>query len=502
MKVPLFGLLVCFLAIRAMAVTSLIPHVRESRAGCGVCKVDVPVSVSHDATLPAEGYTMEITSGDVRITAADDAGIFYARQTLGQLAVAADSATNYPCCTIRDWPAYRWRGVLIDDCRHFFGRETVKRVLDLMAMYKLNVLHWHLTDDQGWRMDIPGMPELAKCGSVRPSSPKRGAELEELGKFRYRSEQNGQQYGPFYYTEADLREVVAYAAERHITIIPEVDLPGHMRSAIAAYPHLTCFPTNITTRMAHNDWGVTTDVLCVGNDDVLPFLEKVLDFVCDVFPSKVIHIGGDECPRVNWEKCPKCRARMKSEGLKDAKDLQGWMTHKMAEYLAGKGRRIVGWDEILAGDVPQSAIGQSWRTQQGNGAGAELVSAAAGAMKGHDMIVSPHTECYYNYKTGLEDDPFQAAGYPITLAKAYAFDPMTGVPENCSGRILGSEACLWSEYIWNEYDLEWKMWPRALAMAEILWSNPHPRDFADFRKRVAIHRKRLIKMGVNCQPLE
>ena len=462
--------------------------------------MNTSVVVKRDASLPVEGYWLEVGTKEIVIRSSDAAGEFCARQTLKQLEEVADGKTNYPCCTIRDWPAYRWRGVLIDDCRHFFGRETVKRVLNLMAMYKLNVLHWHLTDDQGWRIDVPGMPELVKYGSVRASSPKHGAELKELGDFRYQSEQNGQQYGPFYYTEAELREIVAYADARHITVVPEVDLPGHMRSAIAAYPNLTCFPAHITNRMAHCDWGVTTDVLCVGNDEILSFLERVLDFLCSVFPSEVIHIGGDECPRVNWEKCPKCRMRMNQEGLKTAGDLQTWITHKVADYLAKKGRRIMGWDEILAGDVPASAIGQSWRTQKGEGA--DLVNAAAGAMRGHDMVVNPHTECYYNYWPGVKDDPFMSAGYPITIEKAYMFDPMTGVPENCRGHILGSEACLWSEYIWNEYDLEWKMWPRTLAMAELLWANPQPRDFADFRKRVAIHRKRLVRAGVNCQPLE
>lgn len=375
------------------------------------------------------------------------------------------------------------------------------RVIDQMSHYKLNVLHWHLTDDQGWRIDVPRLPELARFGSVRASSPKHGAELAELGQFRYRSEQNGQAYGPYFYTADDLREVVRYAAERHVAIVPEIDLPGHMRSAIAAYPNLACFPQNVTNRMAHSDWGVATEVLCVGNDEVLRFLEKVMDFVCDVFPGEAVHIGGDECPRISWERCPKCRRRMEAEGMKDAGELQAWVTRRMAVYLKGKGRRIVGWDEILAGDVPAEAICQSWRTQTGNGAGTAFVAGAAGAARGHDMVISPHTECYYNYSQGIEDDPFQYAGLTIPLERAYVFDPMKGVDERNRARILGSEACLWSEYIWNEYDLEWKMWPRALAMSEVLWSGPTQRDYADFVRRAKVHRKRLIQDGVNSAPV-
>ncbi len=489
------------LAYSASAFPALLPLPREVRVRTGGCPATAEVRERREASLPREGYVIDVTEGGVEIVSVDAAGAFYARETLRQLAVVENGRTNYPCCTIRDWPAYRWRGVLIDDSRHFFGRETVERVIDQMSRYKLNVLHWHLTDDQGWRIDVPGLPELARRGSVRASSPRHGAELAELGGFRYRSEQNGQVYGPFFYTEADLRDIVRYAAKRHVTIVPEIDLPGHMRAAIAAYPSLTCFPQGVTNRMAHSDWGVATEVLCVGNDEVLRFLEKVMDFVCDVFPGEVVHIGGDECPRINWERCPKCRRRMEAEGLKDSGELQAWITCRMAACLKRKGRRIIGWDEILAGSVPLDAIGQSWRTREGNGAGTAFVRGSAGAARGHDMVISPHTECYYNYPQGLEDDPFQYAGIPLPLERAYAFDPMRGVDVRDRARILGSEACLWSEYVWNEYDLEWKMWPRALAMAEILWSSPEPRDYGDFLRRARIHRSRLVRGGVNSAPV-
>ena len=492
-----------FAALTGSGALTLVPQPRQIAVqGDFTDRTNVTVAV--DQTIPAEGYRMKVSADGVEIASSDEAGAFYARQTLRQLAATVDGRTVYPCCSITDSPAYRWRGVLMDEGRHFFGKETVKQLLDLMAYHKLNVLHWHLTEDQGWRIDVPGMPELAKYGAVRAESPKHRARLKHLGNFQYRSaELNGQQYGPFFYTRADLEEVVAYAKARHITVVPEIELPGHSRGALAAFPHLACFPENIKPRMAQSDWGVTTDVLCVGNDETLRFLERVLDYVCDVFPSEVIHIGGDECPRVAWEKCPKCQARMKAEGLKKEGDLQAWITRRMADYLAKKGRRIMGWDEILGGDVPKSAIGQSWRTQAGNGAGTELVSGAAGAVKGFDMVISPHTECYYSYSALIKEDPFFYSGGNLTLARAYDFNPMKGVPEEARGRILGSEACIWSEYAWNEYDFAWKLWPRGCAMAEILWTNPpEPRDFGEFRARIETHRRRLIGMGVNCQPLE
>jgi hexosaminidase len=289
-----------------------------------------------------------------------------------------------------------------------------------------------------------------------------------------------------------------------VEVVPEIELPGHAIAALAAFPELSCFPESVNPRMAESNWGIFTNVFCVGNDKTLRVLEKVMDYVCEVFPFEVVHIGGDECPWVNWERCPKCQARMKAEGLKHASELQGWITRKMAEYLAKKGRRIMGWDEILAGDVPKTAIGQSWRTQAKEGAGTDHVSAAAGALKGFDMVVSPHNLCYYTYFSGLKEDPFQySTKIPLTLEKAYSFDPMAGIPESARSRILGSEACCWGEFTWNGYDLMWKMWPRSCAMAEILWTNPpHPRDFGDFRERVKDHRKRLVEMYINCQPVE
>ena len=507
MVCSMMAAVLCGTVFAAVAKPVIVPAPQEMKVKEGSYSVKASAvdrslySFEKDASLPKEGYARSVTAKGIAVRSADESGRFYAEQTLRQLASEKSGTLTFPCVEITDSPSFVWRGALLDEGRHFFGRETVKNMIDLMAYHKLNVLHWHLTEDQGWRIDIPGMPELVQYGSWRKESPKHGSKLQSFGNFRYKSELNGQKYGPFYYTEAELREVVAYAASKHIRVVPEVDIPGHMRSAIAAYPNLTCFPENIKERSAHSDWGISTDVLCIGNDETVAFLEKVFDFICAVFPSEVIHIGGDECPRINWEKCPKCRARMEKEGFTKAGQLQGWITRRMAAHLAKRGRRIMGWDEILADDAPKSAIGQSWRTQKGNGAGTTLVGGAEAARLGYDMVMNPHTETYYDYRQGLEDDPFQYPGGNIPLSRAYAFDPCAGVVLEARKHVLGSQAQMWSEYIWNEYDLAWKMWPRACAMSEVLWTGSEKKDFADFLKRMETHRRRLIKMGVNCAPL-
>ena len=499
MLVATFVAAVTLTVVSLTTCAALVPMPQSVKELQGCVRYSAPV-YEQDASLGHEAYRLRVGDNGIVITSSSKAGAFYAEKTLAQLRQADGS---YPAVEIEDWPAYPWRGFLLDEGRHFFGKETVKRVLDLMAYHKLNVFHWHLTEDQGWRIDVPGMPELVKYGSVRPESPSHDATLKKLADYQYRSESlNGIPYGPYFYSESDLREIVAYAKERHIKVVPEIDMPGHALAILAAYPKLACFPENIKRRMAWPDWGIFADVLCVGNDDTLGFLYRVLDYVCDVFPSDVIHIGGDECPFVNWAKCPKCQARMKAEGLKEAKELQGWLTTKVAEYLAKKGRRIMGWDEILAGNVPQSAIGQSWRTSNRNGSGTDLVSGGLGAERGHDMVMTPHDETYYAYQQGLGEDPFARDGEVLPLEKAYSFDPARSVSPSAKKRILGSEACLWSEYIWNEYDLAWRAWPRTCAMAEVLWRNPAPRDYSDFEKRMEVHRKRLIRMGVNCAPLK
>ena len=438
---------------------SLIPAPREMKATEGFFVSDspgdsVPLRSETDASLPKEGYRLSVTPDGISVRAADDAGVFYARQTLRQLGAKSGKKWRYPCVEITDSPAYRWRGVLLDEGRHFFGKETVRNLLDLMAMYKFNVFHWHLTEDQGWRLDIPGYPKLAKFGSMRRRSPAHGASLQrgqdKDGARTYHStEMTTEAYGPFYYTADDVKEILAYAKERHIEVMPEIELPGHARGALGAYPEFSCFPERIPAGAAADDWGIFRDVFCMGNDETVRFLENVLDYVCELFPSQVIHIGGDECPTVNWAACPKCKARMEKEGLTKPSELQIWITRHMAAHLAKKGRRIMGWDEILNGDVPKTAIGQSWRIAAKEGAGTDHVSGAEGAIKGHDMVISPHNLTYYSYLQGLAEDPFQRTGGTLPLEKAYTFDPSAGVPEAARAHILGGQCCLWGEYVWN-----------------------------------------------------
>ena len=248
-------------------------------------------------------------------------------------------------------------------------------------------------------------------------------------------------------------------------------------------------------------WGIESDVLCIGNDRALKFMENVIDWTCRVFPGDVVHIGGDECPQERWKTCPKCQARIKAEGLKDVGDLQPWVTRRFVKFLEARGKRALGWDEYLLGDIPKSAIGMSWREDR-VGAGHELVSGAAAAARGHDVVMTPTSYCYLDYGQGLKEDPFTYIFGKITLERCYSFDPCAGVPEEARRHILGGQGNNWSEYTWNEYDLQWKAWPRMLALAEVFWLGERKQGYADFERRARIHRGRLVASGINCAPIE
>lgn len=462
------------------------------------------IAVDRDHSLTREGYRLAVSENGIRAVVADDAGAFYALQTLRQLAVPVKAGVfAVPCVEITDSPQYRWRGVLLDDARHFLGKETVKKTLDLMGQYKLNVFHWHLVDDQGWRLEIKKHPELVEYGSVRPASVGFGERPVRLPDGGVRYKVNGEKYGPFFYTQDDVREIVAYAAERHITVVPEIEIPGHERALLAARPDLACRGSELE-RVPRVFWSAEKDVLCVGNDDMIKYMEEIFDEVCDLFPSEIIHIGGDECPKDRWKACVKCQARKKALGLDDERGLQAWMTAHFAEYLGRKGRRVVGWDEVLYGNVPKSVIGMNWRVSAKVGVGGDYVSAADAISRGFDMVMTPGRLCYYSEPQSIPDDPYPYynVGSGTPLEKAYSFDPMENLPDAARSHVLGGQASVWTESIWNRYDLEWKMWPRTLAMAEILWSAPAvPRDYQDFRRRAIAHRQRLIKQHVNCAPV-
>lgn len=439
-----------------------------------------------DANLPPEGYRLVISPSEVTVASRDEAGAFYARQTIRQL------GNPLPCGTIEDCPSFRWRGLMLDEGRHFFGKEVVKRCLDRMAEYKLNVFHWHLTEDQGWRIALDRFPELTRYGAVRPDAVAHGSRgLPSRGDCVL----TGMRYGPYFYTSSDISEILSYAKERHIVVVPEVELPGHLQALLAAHPEFSC--RGDLPRTPRVNYDISDEVLCVGNDRAVAFMEQVYDEIVKMFPNAHVHIGGDECPRVRWKDCVKCQRRIRDLGLKDEEALQGWVTRHFTDYLAKKGRRAIGWDEVLAGEPSAETVIQCWR---------DAKFASAAAMKGHDVIVSPVLETYFSVSQGLSDrDPYTYLSPELTLPleKVYRFDPLRGIDDSVKARVLGAECCLWSECIWNLYDLEWKLLPRLCAFAEALWSAPPaPRDTDDFLRRMNIHRRRLIGRGINCAPLK
>jgi len=431
------------------------------------------VSFSAAKGVEPEGYVLSVAKDKIKVKAGDAAGFFYAVQTLRQLSPGA-SATGklgdaFPAVEISDYPRYHWRGLLLDECRHFFGINEVKRLLDQMAFYKMNVLHWHLTDDQGWRIEIDAYPDLAKYGSKRPATWKWG------GK---KGGNDGKPYGPFFYTKAQIREVLDYAAKRHISIMPEIEMPGHSYAVVSVYPELYCEgQKKIEGRGAATKTGVFREVVCPSNPKVYEFYEKVLDEVCELFPSQYIHVGGDEVPRKNWKTCPRCQAFMKKHGMKDEAGLQSYFTEHFTKYLSKKGRRAIGWDEILEGGIPKETMVMSWRGAKG---GIKAASA------GHDVVMTPNTHCYFDY-------PYKR----ISTEKAYMFNPCAGIPADKQSHVLGGQCNNWTERTPTPKSLESKIFPRFFGMAEALWTAPAKRDWEEFSGRVKVHSEIARKAGLN-----
>ena len=471
-----FGLALTVGAVAAAARTEselpLIPYPQTVVRGGGrsFC---AQVEYGEDAALAPESYRISVGPEAVRVVSSSPAGRFYAKVTLEQL--RGDDG-SLPCVEISDAPAFRWRGVLLDESRHFFGKATVKRVLDRMASCKLNVFHWHLVDSHGWRIALDRHPELAKRGSTRPMPDwDRWIRDPQIGT-----------YGPYYYTKDDLREIVDYAAARHIRIVPEIEIPGHSRAVLQCHPDFFCRDFDAFMEMMHGEKKEHLDqvgVVCLGNDDVLRFFEEVLDEVCEIFPGDVIHIGGDECPRENWKSCPKCQERIRRLALKDEDGLQSWATRHFVDYLAKKGRKALGWDEILSGGLAEGALVMSWR-------GAEGGIAAADA--GHDVIMCPHRFCYLDYRTTERDDkcPYPGFAEDLPIEKVYSLDLFAGIPEAKRKFVIGTETLNWTESTWREEDLFYKMWPRTYANAELAWTGCGKRTYADFSGRLADFLKR------------
>lgn len=419
----------------------------------------------------AEAYKLIVNDKRVCISGASEAGVFYGIQTLRKsLPVAQDINVNLSAVEIYDKPRFAYRGAMLDVARHFYTVDEVKTFIDMLALHNINRFHWHLTDDQGWRIEIKKYPKLVSVASERKETV--------VGRW-YSGIYDGKPYGG-YYTQDELRDVIDYAAKRHITIIPEVDLPGHMQAALTAYPELGCTGGPYEVRTI---WGVSQDVLCVGNDFTLQFVKDVLSEVADIFPSEYIHIGGDECPKVRWEKCPKCQERIKSLGLKsDAKHtkeqrLQSYMIQEAAKYLKEKGKRIIGWTEILEGGLVPDATLMSWIGESG---GIEA------AHQHHDVIMTPNTYLYFDYYQSkkVEDEPLAIGGY-LPIEKTYNYEPMPKeLTKEEQQYIKGVQANLWTEYIPVFSQVQYMVLPRLGAAAEVQWTDPSKKDYKDFLRRV------------------
>ena len=419
----------------------------------------------------AEGYSLTVDAKGVNITGASPAGVFYGMQTLRKaLPITEGGKIELPAVTINDYPRFSYRGAHLDVSRHFFTTDSIKRFVDMLALHNLNRFHWHLTDDQGWRIEIKKYPELTTIAAQRDETV--------IGKNS--PEYDGKHYGPFFYTQEECREIVAYAAERHITVIPEIDLPGHMQAALAAYPEYGCTggPYEVWKM-----WGVSDNVLCAGNDATLSFIEDILSEVIEVFPSEYIHIGGDECPKTQWEKCPKCQARIKALGIKgDDKHtaemyLQSFVINHAEKFLNSKGRQIIGWDEILEGGLAPNATVHSWRGVEG---GIEA------AKQGHDCIMSPTTFMYFDYYQTkyTENEPLAIGGY-VPVEKVYSFEPINDtLAVDVQKHIIGVQANLWTEYVPTYSHVEYMELPRMAALCEVQWCKPENKDFNDFKQRL------------------
>ncbi len=431
------------------------------------------VSVVLCDSLAASSYVLDISDGSLTLAGGDAAGVFYAVQTLRQLiqgCSCVNGSISLPAVTVRDCPAFEYRGVMLDAARHFFTVEDVKTLLDIMAIHKMNVFHWHLTDDQGWRLEIDSWPELVRTGSGRRRTiigKDPGGEYDDTTQYD-ETPYSG------YYSKADVREIVGYAASKFITVVPEIEFPGHAVAAIASYPWLGCTGEKFEVRQT---WDIDDRVFCMGRESTFGFFEDVLGEVAEMFPSEYIHIGGDECPSKMWENCPECRKRMEELGLDSFRQLQGYGTGRIEKCLSRLGRSIIGWDEILEAGVPESAVVMSWR-------GCETGAEAAG--KGNRVIMCPSGYCYFDYyqSEDHEAEPLAWGGL-LPIEKVYGFDPCAGLDENEKSLVLGVQANLWTEYIPDFSHAEYMLLPRLAAMSEVAWSGCRGRDYDDFTRRLA-----------------
>ena len=425
--------------------------------------------LEENAALPDEGYQLSIDEDGLRLAAASAAGFFYGAQTIRQLLpVDCAGTAQLPCAQIEDAPRFAWRGMHLDVCRHFFPVDFVKRYLDWMALHKYNVFHWHLTEDQGWRLAVDKYPKLQEVSA-------------------WRTGEDGSRHGGFY-TQQEVREVVEYARQRHIRVVPEIELPGHAQAALAAYPEYACTdgPFEVVT-----EWGVFDEVFCAGNDATFRFLEDVFEEVLALFPDDYVHIGGDECPKTRWKACPRCQQRMRDEGLESEEELQSYFVRHFAAWLAARGKKPIGWDEILEGGLAKEAAVMSWRGEQGG-----FVAASAG----HDVVMAPETHVYFDRRHYDREDERGRLSVN-TLENVYSYEPIPAeLDADRAHHILGVEGTMWTEGTPQPEDIAYMLFPRVVALAEVAWSPQEARDWNSFRERLRAHGARLTAAGIGYYP--
>jgi hexosaminidase len=449
---------------------------------------NIVLDLETNSSMDREGYSLTVSPKEVEIHASSASGLFYGVQSLLQLLPVPDKASaqsanvSIPCVHIEDQPRFRWRGLMLDVSRHFFTKQEVEQLLDAMAWHKMNVFHWHLVDDQGWRIEIKKYPRLTEVGAWRKAV---GFGLDATSTTAYGPDGR---YGG-YYTQDDIREVVAYAQARHIEIVPEIEMPGHSSAALMAYPQFSCTGGPFTTDLPG---GVFNGVYCVGNEDSYAFIDDILTEVCALFPGPYIHIGGDEVPVDNWKKCPKCQARMHQEGLTKESELEGYFIRRVEKLVNAHHRRLLGWSEIREGGLAANATVMDW-----------VGGAVEAATAGHDVVMSPLAFCYFDHYQSLNTnkEPHSIGGY-LPLRQVYAFEPVpTNLPPAYEQHILGAQANLWTEYIPSFQHVEYMVFPRLCALAEVDWSAKSSRNWEDFAQRIRVDCARLEQLGVNHRSL-
>ena len=440
-----------------------------------------------------QSYSLNIQPKSFQLGGTNPEAVFNGVQTIIQLIPLKNGAIKIPCVQIEDQPRFAYRGLHLDVARHYMPIDFIKKYIDYIALHKMNYFHWHLTDDQGWRIEIKKYPKLTEVGGWRNGTI--------IGRFPGKGNDNKMHGG--FYTQEQVREIVKYAADRYITVVPEIEMPGHGSAAIASYPSLSCFPQeptikyfpknctwggDSTGKQVQQTWGVFSDVFCAGKDETFKFLQDVIDEITPLFPGKYVHVGGDECPKENWKRCPDCQKRLKDNNLKDEHELQSYFIQRMEKYINGKGKTIIGWDEILEGGLAPNAIVMSWRGEDGG---------IQAAKENHSVIMTPGNPVYFDHTQTDNEDSVTIGGYN-PIEKVYAYEPIPAALNEAQGKfVMGAQANLWSEYVTNSKKVEYMLFPRLSALSEILWSQKEKKNWSDFEKRLQVQFKRYDLWKVN-----